>query len=70
MLVCICHGITDRDIDTAILEGASNFKDVSRSLGVGNCCGNCAGYAKDMVQEKIQGIQSAQLMHLAYELAM
>jgi bacterioferritin-associated ferredoxin len=68
MLVCLCNGISDKQIDSALSEGASNFKDIKSSLGIGNCCGQCVPFAKEMVSEKITEIQSAQSFHLAHEI--
>lgn len=67
MLVCICRGITDKDIKNELYEGASSFKDVSKALGVGTCCGQCAPYAKDLVNETMMQLQLAESGALAYE---
>jgi bacterioferritin-associated ferredoxin len=69
MLVCICNGITDKDIENAIHEGATGFGDVRSSLGVGGCCGQCASYAKELVKSTISQLQISQNFHLAQELS-
>ena len=68
MLVCICNSISDRDIDSALAEGASSFKDVQKSLGIASSCGQCASFAKDMISEKLAQSQCAQAFHLATEI--
>lgn len=68
MLVCVCNGISDRDIDSAIQEGAVNFSDVRKTTGLASCCGQCASFAKDMINEKITLNQSSQAFHLAQEI--
>ncbi len=69
MLVCICNGISDKDIENAIHEGAASFGDVHAALGVGGCCGQCASYAKTLVSDTISQLQTSQAFYLAQELA-
>lgn len=40
MIVCLCTGATDRDVDAAIDEGARCLCDLS-SRGIGTSCGSC-----------------------------
>jgi len=40
MIVCICRGATDRDIQRAIDRGADSVRDLQR-CGIGDCCGSC-----------------------------
>ncbi|MBM4204134.1 MAG: 2Fe-2S ferredoxin, partial [Gammaproteobacteria bacterium] len=35
MYVCLCRGITDRDIHKAIREGATTLNDLEHQLGAG-----------------------------------
>jgi len=49
MLVCICKGITDKNIEDEIYEGASSYSDIRQTLGLGICCGQCASYAKNLI---------------------
>jgi bacterioferritin-associated ferredoxin len=51
MYVCICNGITDRDIRTAVAQGARSLADLQSSLGVATCCGRCADCAHGIVRE-------------------
>ena len=69
MLVCICNGISDKQIDSALANGSSSFKDIKSELGIGSCCGQCVPFAKDMVSEKITEIQASQSFHLAQEIS-
>lgn len=42
MYVCICKGITEKQIQEAVTARSSNNpKDILRSLGVGTDCGTC-----------------------------
>jgi bacterioferritin-associated ferredoxin len=49
MYVCICKGITDRDIRAAAASGARTVKDLRRELGVASDCGKCASCARDVL---------------------
>jgi bacterioferritin-associated ferredoxin len=51
MYVCVCRGITDRDIRKAIAEGASSVSDVAQMLGAGTGCGTCRDFTQELIQE-------------------
>jgi bacterioferritin-associated ferredoxin len=51
MYVCICHGITDRQIRRAVDQGASTLGEVQMKLPVGGCCGRCEGTARELIRE-------------------
>jgi len=51
MYVCICKGITDRDIREAASSGARSLKDLCRDLGVASDCGKCASCAQEVLCE-------------------
>lgn len=40
MYVCICKGISDKDIESAMITH-QNTKDILKTLGVGSECGTC-----------------------------
>lgn len=66
MYVCVCRGITDRDIREAIAEGARSVSDVAQMLGAGTGCGTC----RDFTQELIREARSSQTINqLAYAAA-
>tara|TARA_R110001592_G_scaffold238227_2_gene497731 strand:- start:15897 stop:16109 length:213 start_codon:yes stop_codon:yes gene_type:complete len=67
MLVCVCNGISDKQIDSELANGSSNFKDIKSALGIGSCCGQCVPFVKDMLAEKITQVQTSQAFHLAQE---
>ncbi len=41
MYVCICRGITDKDLHTAYKAKNGNVKEALKTLGVGSDCGTC-----------------------------
>ncbi|KAA0875034.1 (2Fe-2S)-binding protein [Nitrincola tapanii] len=55
MYVCICNGITERDVHQAIDQGASSYRELKQNLQVGSCCGKCACFARELLQSRLQG---------------
>ena len=54
MYVCLCLGITDRDIKQAVREqGVGNMRQLRESLGVGGQCGKCVQMAQAIVDNTI-----------------
>ena len=51
MYVCLCNGVTDRQIRSCVAEGACSMKDLRECLGVGTRCGRCAPFAKSLLKE-------------------
>ena len=41
MLVCHCHGVSDRAIRRAARNGAATRREVSRACRAGRSCGGC-----------------------------
>lgn len=41
MYICICQGVTDSQIQSAIDEGCHSVEKLSEALGVCNQCGEC-----------------------------
>jgi len=48
MIICICRGKSDRDINRAIDNGASSLRDLQR-CGIGDQCGSCHNALKGML---------------------
>lgn len=53
MYVCLCQGITDKDIRDAVNEGCCSYKEVRQSLDIATRCGKCGCLAKQIVKETI-----------------
>jgi bacterioferritin-associated ferredoxin len=49
MYICICHGVTDREIRAAVARGSHSLEDVTMALGVGTCCGQCRAAAAEII---------------------
>ncbi len=53
MYVCICTGITEKQIQDAVNSRSSNNpKDILKTLGVGSDCGTCVEDAVKSVLEQ------------------
>lgn len=51
MYVCVCNGVTDKQIIKAAEDGATSLQDLSDTLNVATCCGRCATCAKKVLRE-------------------
>lgn len=51
MLVCLCLGVTDRQIEAALSAGARDICHVGRLCGAGTCCGGCRPEIARMLSE-------------------
>lgn len=64
MYVCICKGITDSQIRTAVEDGASSLSDIRNTLGVASQCGKCGVLTNEIVRETLNNnIDSEQLFY-------
>ena len=48
MIVCVCRGASDRDVNRAIDRGASSVADLQR-CGIGTECGSCHNLLRKML---------------------
>lgn len=51
MYVCLCNGITDKQIRREVARGAQSLNDLRERLGVASQCGSCSNYAIEMINE-------------------
>lgn len=51
MYVCICHAVTDRQLQEAISQGTQSLRGLSRQLGVVSSCGKCGSCVRDILQQ-------------------
>ena len=60
MIVCLCHRVSDRDIQRAVREGTTSFdvlQDDTRVASSCGCCHDCAREIFDAACAK-QGVQA------------
>ncbi len=53
MYVCLCKGITDRQIKAAIDNGACSLGQLRKALGVASQCGKCSVMTKEILDGAI-----------------
>lgn len=51
MYVCLCKGVTDKQIRSAINEGACSMRDLRETLDVATQCGKCGKDCKSLLSE-------------------
>lgn len=51
MYICICNGITEREIRSCAEEGACSLRELEACLGVGSGCGRCKHEARRVLKE-------------------
>ncbi|MFL5458673.1 MAG: bacterioferritin-associated ferredoxin [Myxococcales bacterium] len=49
MLVCVCRGVSDRELRDVLARGASTLRDVGRACGAGTDCGSCRDLLRNML---------------------
>ena len=50
MIVCHCHGVTDREIRACVQNGARSCADVAQTCGASSGCGGCESLVAEIVQ--------------------
>lgn len=51
MYVCICNGVTDRQIREAAASGCSSVSELTMRTGCGANCGSCLSIAAEMLAD-------------------
>lgn len=46
MFICICNGITEKDIETAAEQGVYSIKQLRERFDVADQCGRCTQFVK------------------------
>lgn len=62
MYVCLCQGVTDRQIREAVSDGACSMRQLRQELGVAATCGRCATFAKQVLDETRAAVRGADLV--------
>jgi bacterioferritin-associated ferredoxin len=53
MFICVCKAVSDKRIRRAVADGATTVRDLSRSTGLGTCCGKCVPAARELLEETL-----------------
>lgn len=54
MYVCLCKGITDRQIEAAVHDGARSLGKLRKTLGVASQCGKCTSLTREILDDTLQ----------------
>jgi bacterioferritin-associated ferredoxin len=55
MIVCVCRGVSESQVEAVVTAGVKTVDQVSRACGAGSDCGAC----RFMVAEIVEGARSA-----------
>lgn len=51
MIVCVCKGVSDREIRRAMDAGVLSVSALARQCGAGTECGSCCPALQDMLRD-------------------
>ena len=60
MIICICHGISDRDVDQMLSSGAETPAEISKNCGLGTDCGMCLRKLRDKMKISSQNEETSE----------
>lgn len=52
MFVCLCHAVSDKEVNAAIDAGADTLHAVIQACCAGGDCGGCHGMIEDMIEAR------------------
>jgi len=61
MYVCLCNGLTDRDLRPHTVGGTCTVSMVYRACGCRPQCGKCVPFVRQMLREGSEAATAAQL---------
>lgn len=61
MYVCLCNGVTESQIRTAVSDGVRSLRELRADLGVASCCGKCADCAQQVIHETLSSPELREL---------
>jgi bacterioferritin-associated ferredoxin len=64
MYVCICNGVTDRDIRQAADAGCRTMPELTMRTGAGSTCGSCIEMATAILEETLAARAQAAVVAL------
>ena len=62
MYVCICKGITDHQIRSAVHQGARSVRDLYRDQALGSQCGKCVCTARQVLECEKQAVGQCEIV--------
>ncbi len=52
MIVCLCEGVSDRELQRAVDLGARNLEALESTCGAGGDCGGCHRKLEEILRER------------------
>ncbi|MGH8727725.1 MAG: (2Fe-2S)-binding protein [Burkholderiales bacterium] len=65
MYVCVCHAITEAQVEECIAGGARSLYDLRGCLGIASTCGACAPLAEQMLKQAAAAQTSKPVLKVA-----
>ena len=59
MYVCLCHGVTDKEIAQAVADGHRDMQSIQDHLLAGTGCGGCINFTADLIDQLTDEAQIA-----------
>ncbi|PKN59042.1 MAG: (2Fe-2S)-binding protein [Deltaproteobacteria bacterium HGW-Deltaproteobacteria-14] len=53
MIVCVCEGVSEREVRAAIQRGADNLQALGQACRAGTGCGRCRQHLVGMLRERV-----------------
>ncbi|HWP66396.1 MAG TPA: (2Fe-2S)-binding protein [Candidatus Limnocylindria bacterium] len=50
MILCLCQGVSEREVAEAVARGASTLSEVRRACGAGGDCGACVAHIRAQIE--------------------
>lgn len=66
MYVCLCKGVTDRQIREAIEDGATSIRQLRNCLGVTSQCGKCGITTREILNHTLESAAQNHSFELCY----
>ncbi|MGD9663229.1 MAG: (2Fe-2S)-binding protein [Porticoccaceae bacterium] len=55
MYICLCKGVTEKQVRREVLSGVSDYDELQNRLEIGLCCGQCKESTLELVEETLSG---------------
>ncbi|MDG1480730.1 MAG: (2Fe-2S)-binding protein [Myxococcota bacterium] len=52
MIICLCHGVSDREVKSLIEHGTTSVRDIGKKCHAGTDCGSCARTIRRLAQAR------------------
>jgi bacterioferritin-associated ferredoxin len=50
VIVCLCHGVDEIEIEDLVADGADSVPSIGRACGAGTDCGSCRGQIQEIIE--------------------